>query len=261
MKVSLSGVSETALITLCARALEGLHPRSVLRDSHAEEVLGRLDQDLSRFRRSRLTCCGASVRTRVLDDWTRQFLGTAERARIVTLGCGLDNRSLRVGLPAAWLDVDLPQMEAPWRALCASSGRDFVASSVDDEAWLRALAEGGDTRVIIEGVLMFLEPARVARVFTLLRDRLPDAEVWADVLSPLASHTASLHPAVSATGASFHSGWREGAAIEGYRLVEELSLYRPFPERWGRWRVLAQLPLVRSSWRLLRLRPTGTGAA
>lgn len=254
MKPELSGVTESALITLCARALERAHPRSVLSDPHAEQLLRDLDYDFSQFARSALTCCGLAVRARVLDDWTRRFLAGAERPRIVTLGCGLDNRSQRVGMPAAWLDVDLPIVEPTWRAAFAESGRRFVACSLDEDAWIESLPPGHDTRVIIEGVLMYLAPERVARVFGLLRERLPQAEVWADVLSPIASRTAALHPSVAATGNRFLSGWPTGAGIEGHELTEELSLYAPHPERWGRWRVLAGLPLMRTSWRLLRLK-------
>jgi O-methyltransferase involved in polyketide biosynthesis len=227
----------------------------VLCDPHAERLFRELDYDFSHVRRSAVTCCGLAVRARVLDDWTREFLSTAEAPRVVTLGCGLDDRSRRVGRPAAWLDVDLPVVEPTWRATCSDSGRAFTTGSLDDEAWLDALPEGHDTRIIIEGVLMYVAPERVARVFRLLRGRLPRAEVWADVLSPLASRTAALHPAVARTGNSFLSGWKTGASIEGYELVEELSLYRPHPERWGRWRILGHLPVVRGSWRLLRLRP------
>lgn len=254
MKPELVGVSRSALITLCARARESQHPRSVLSDPSAEEVLRTLDHDFSTYERSPLTLCGLAVRARTLDDWTRRFLETATRPRVVSLGCGLDDRSRRVGGEASWLDVDLAPMEELWRRFHSDSGRCFVAGSLDDEAWVEGLPEGESTVVLAEGVLMYVAPERVRRLFELLRRRLPRAEVWADVLSPLAARTGALQPAVGGVGNRFSWSLKAGRAPEGFELVEELSLFQPRPERWGGWRLLGRLPLVRSGWRLLRLR-------
>ena len=78
-KITLSGVPETMLQTLYARARES-RGRGVIRDKKAEELIARLDYDFSLAEKDTAMRSGVIARTLVLDklvgDWLRQHPGT-----------------------------------------------------------------------------------------------------------------------------------------------------------------------------------------
>ena len=92
----LSGVPETLLIPLWARAAEHDMPRPIVQDQRAVELVERIDYDFSRFQKSRFSQLGVAVRTQLLDDAVRGFLARApKKPLIINLGAGLDTRHAR----------------------------------------------------------------------------------------------------------------------------------------------------------------------
>lgn len=96
---------------------------------------------------------------------------------LVVLGCGFDTLSLRAGETAHVIDVDRTPVLTVRRAALARLGlRDHALIEHDLEApgldrqLARALAPTSSTFVLIEGVLMYLEPSRVDDLFAELRE-------------------------------------------------------------------------------------------
>ena len=110
-KITLSGVPETMLQTLYARARES-QGRGVIRDKKAEELIARLDYDFTLAEKDTAMRSGVIARTLVLDklvgDWLRQHPG----AVVVNIACGLDTRCCRMSGYAHWYNLDLPETMA-----------------------------------------------------------------------------------------------------------------------------------------------------
>jgi O-methyltransferase involved in polyketide biosynthesis len=262
----LAGVSETSLITLWARA----HEEALFSDPWALRCLTRLEHDWSKFADAPLTAAGVAIRARAIDDVVRAELARRPRP-VVSLGCGLDARRWRVdaAVEAAsqvractWVDLDLPPVAALNKVLLPTApGRHLVAASLLDSSWCSEIPRHTPPLILCEGVLMYLQPRAVERLFEILRAHFPGAMFVADVLSPLAARSAPLHATVARTGSSFGWGVTRGRTVArrlGARLRRETSLYTLFPQRWGRWgRIASVLPFVSDSWRLLELELRG----
>src|SRR5262245_18452685 len=109
-KISLTKEKETLLITLYAKAIDSRSAETILDDPVAPELVKRIDYDFTRFDRD--YSVGASVRAKLLDTYTREFIAKHPDALVLHLACGLDARVMRVGPPPTVLsyDVDYPDV-------------------------------------------------------------------------------------------------------------------------------------------------------
>ena len=100
-KVTLSGVPETMLQTVYARAKESQN-RGAVRDEKAVEIIRRLDYDFFLADKDSAMSSGVIARTIVLDRLTTAWLGTHPGAVVVNIACGLDTRCYRMSGYAHW---------------------------------------------------------------------------------------------------------------------------------------------------------------
>lgn len=94
-KLTLSGVPETMLQTIYARAKES-RGRGAIHDAKAEEIIDRLDYDFSLADKDAAMHSGVIARTIVLDRLTEDFLLKNPGAAVVNIACGLDTRCYRM---------------------------------------------------------------------------------------------------------------------------------------------------------------------
>jgi O-methyltransferase involved in polyketide biosynthesis len=157
--VDLSGAPQTMLATLHAKALDADRPDSVLHDTWAREIVGRLDYDWSRTSMTPRNAPSVSMRSAHFDRWTRQFLAVHPRATVVHLGCGLDSRYLRLdpGPDVEWYDVDYPDVAELRRKLLPSREHNHVvAASVTETGYLKDVPDDRPTLALGEGLTMYL---------------------------------------------------------------------------------------------------------
>ena len=107
-KMKLSGVPETMLQTVYARAKESMG-RGAIHDRKAEEIIGRIDYDFSLADKDVAMHSGVIARTIVLDRLVRAWLGENPGAVVVNIACGLDTRCDRVSGYSHWYNLDLPE--------------------------------------------------------------------------------------------------------------------------------------------------------
>lgn len=94
-KIKLSGVLETMLQTVYARAKES-SGRGAIHDAKAEEIVERLDYDFSLADKDTAMRSGVIARTIVLDQLTKSWLAAHSGAVVVNIACGLDTRCYRM---------------------------------------------------------------------------------------------------------------------------------------------------------------------
>src|SRR3954462_7878836 len=110
---ALTGVSETALMTLVVRATEARRPDSIIDDPMAIQLVDSIDFDFAKFGFTRRQDMG--LRAAAFDAATRRYLRDHPKATVVALAEGLQTSFYRLDAPSAgvghdfrWLTVDLP---------------------------------------------------------------------------------------------------------------------------------------------------------
>jgi O-methyltransferase involved in polyketide biosynthesis len=90
MRQSLSGVPETLLIPLWARAVETKGPNPIIRDEKAVEMMSQIDYDFSKFDGSWMSQTGVAIRTEILDREAEKFIHRHPEAVIDQIPGGME---------------------------------------------------------------------------------------------------------------------------------------------------------------------------
>ena len=131
----LTGVSETALMTLYGRAYQAGRPEPIIDDPMAIKVLESIDFDFEKFGRKGQEM---ALRSLAVDRCAIEYLTTHPRATVVALAEGFQTSFWRLNavLPDAqfhWLSVDLPPViELRQRLLPQSARITHLAQSALD---------------------------------------------------------------------------------------------------------------------------------
>jgi O-methyltransferase involved in polyketide biosynthesis len=185
----LTGVSETALLTLRVRANEARRPDSIIDDPMAIELADAIDYDFAKFGFSRRQ--DMAVRALAYDRYTRRYLVDHPRATVVALAEGLQTSFYRldaagVGDQFQWFTVDLPPMIELRRKLLPASERvRMCAQSALDFSWMDQVDTEHGVFVTAEGLLMYLEPDDALRLIAECANRFPGGQMMFDLPPPL----------------------------------------------------------------------------
>jgi O-methyltransferase involved in polyketide biosynthesis len=268
-RVRLTKEKETMLGTLYARALESRSADPILRDAHAERVVGLIDYDFRRLGVNRNLVLSVALRARQFDTWASSFLTKHANAVVLHLGCGLDSRIYRVDPPPTvdWFDVDYPDViELRRRLYPKRPGYTMVGTSVTAPEWLEQVPNDRPSMVVAEGLTMYLQPQNGVQLLRRLVDHLPTGEMAFDVFSRVAVRLGVLNPVVRASGARLAWGiddFRElEAAVPGLHVIEVLRAYdlvgpgleRLAPGYRFALRLMKRIPAMGNLGRLARFR-------
>jgi methyltransferase (TIGR00027 family) len=225
----LSAVSNTALLTLWARAIEAQSADPALVDPTAitftEQLLPYLKTEADPFYQQlagnkipRLLVLVLALRAAYFDQMARNFRQRFPRGIIVNLGAGLDTRFERLDDgKVRVIDLDLPPVISLKRQLSSPHPRhELMAASVLDFRWMDALDRYADPRFlfIAEGLLMYFPEHEVKHLVVTLANRFPGSEFAADVF-----HARWLRPP-----------WREWVT---YKLQRQLKFGPEATFRFG----------------------------
>lgn len=247
-KITLSGVPETMLQTVYARAKES-RTRGAIHDAKAEELIDKLDYDFSLADKDAAMHSGVIARTIVLDALTQTYLEKHPGAVVVNIACGLDTRCCRVSGYSHWYNLDLPETIAVRERLMPESGSvsQIAMSAMDD--WGSLIAEAGaPALVIIEGLTMYLSQADVQRIFAVIAARFESVTVFVETMNPMVVKSFK-EKSIEGSNAKFTWGVKDGKALAallpGFRLVEEHSLTEGMAKFVPVYKLLDKLPAVR----------------
>jgi len=209
-KVNFAGVSETMLVTLSARADDSRRPDSILKDRWAAEALDAMDYKRVSTVADRGVFSMVLLRARLIDTWATEFLTAHPGATVLHLACGLDSRAHRLGVgpTVRWIDLDLPDVVELRRKVTSEPSGDYrlVASSVTDYAWLEEIPADRPTLVIMEGLLMYLQPADAELLFKRIVERFPSGQLLCDTVGSAFIALQIFNRSISRTGARMYYG-------------------------------------------------------
>ncbi|WAC92808.1 class I SAM-dependent methyltransferase [Mycobacterium sp. Aquia_213] len=183
-KVSLEGVSETALLTLNARATEARHPDPLIVDPMAISLVDSIDYDFAKFGRPRQDI---ALRARLFDTQALAYLAEHPTATVVALAEGLQTSFWRLeadqpGAQFRWLTVDLPAIiDIRTRLLPSAERVATSAQSALDYSWMDSVDPAGGVFITAEGLLMYLQPEQAMGLITQCASRFPGGRMMFDL--------------------------------------------------------------------------------
>ncbi len=182
---ALTGVSETALMTLLVRATEARRRDSLIDDPVAIKLVDSIDFDFAKFgftRRQHM-----AMRALLFDTYTRRYLVDHPSATVVALAEGLQTSFYRldaagVGDQFRWLTVDLPPIiELRERLLPHSDRVTTVAQSALDYGWMDRVDTSEGVFITAEGLLMYLQPDEALGLIGECAKRFPGGQMMFDL--------------------------------------------------------------------------------
>lgn len=182
---ALTGVSETALLTLQVRANEARRPDSLIEDPMAIALVDRIDFDFAKFGHSRRQ--DMALRSLAFDGATKSYLRDHPKATVVALAEGLQTSYYRIETSAVsdqfhWLTVDLPPMvELRSKLLPASDRVEVCAQSALDYSWMGRVKVDDGVFITAEGLLMYLQPEESMGLITECAKRFPGGRMMFDL--------------------------------------------------------------------------------
>lgn len=181
----LTGVSETALLTLQVRANEARRPDSIIDDPMAVELVDSIAFDFAKFGFSRRQ--DMALRALAFDGVTRRYLLDHPAATVVALAEGLQTSFYRLEASGVsdefrWLTVDLaPMAELRTKLLPPSDRVTVCAQSALDYGWMDRVDDTNGVFITAEGLLMYLQPTEAMGLITECARRFPGGQMMFDL--------------------------------------------------------------------------------
>jgi O-methyltransferase involved in polyketide biosynthesis len=181
----LTGVSETALLTLQVRAHEARRPDSIIDDPMAIQLADAIDYDFAKFGFSRRQ--DMAVRALAFDTQARRFLTDHPKAAVVALAEGLQTSFYRLDVSGLgdqfrWVTIDLPPIIALRNKLLPASDRvQMIAQSALDFSWMDQVETEHGVFVTAEGLLMYLQPDDALGLIAECARRFPGGQMMFDL--------------------------------------------------------------------------------
>ena len=248
-KIKLSGVPETMLQTVYARAKES-SGRGAIHDAKAEEIIEKLDYDFSFADKDTAMHSGVIARTIVLDRMTKEWLASHPDAVVVNIACGLDTRCYRMSGNAHWYNLDLPETMAVREKLLPESGTISQIAMSAMEDWGSEISEQNvQVLIVIEGLTMYLNAKDVQQIFAVISSRFSQATIFVETMNPMIVKRFK-EKSIEGSHAKFTWGIKNGKALAellpGFRFMEEHSLTEGMAVFAPIYKLLDKLPTVRN---------------
>jgi O-methyltransferase involved in polyketide biosynthesis len=173
----LTPAQESLFLTLYLRALDNKSEDPILGDSLSAEIADKIDYDFTKQKVQRSLVLDLALRTKKLDDLIRAFAAEHPDAVVLDLGCGLDPRAVRCGLPPTvdWYDIDFPVvMGIRERFLPAVSHS--ISADLTTSGWLDGIPADRPAMIVADGLMAFLSGADYQAMTRALTGHFPSGE-------------------------------------------------------------------------------------
>ncbi|KAA0113719.1 class I SAM-dependent methyltransferase [Mycolicibacterium sp. P9-22] len=182
---TLTGVSETALLTLLVRATEARRADSIIDDPVAIDLVDSIEFDFGKFGFANRQ--DMALRALAFDRETGAYLRDHPDATVVALAEGLQTSFYRLNATGIsdtfrWHTVDLPPIVALRDTLLPPSERvSTSAQSALDYSWMDDVDDSQGVFITAEGLLMYLQPAEALALITECAKRFPGGQMMFDL--------------------------------------------------------------------------------
>lgn len=250
-KINVTGVPETMIQTLYARAKETRKTNAKIKDDIAVEIVEKLDYDFSKANQDKMMESGVIARTIVLDGMVEGYLHAHPDTIVVNLGSGMDTRCYRMkGKYLRWYNVDLPEtMEIRSRFLIENGPVYQIAKSAMDSSYTDDIVyHGENVLVVIEGLSMYLCEKDVRQIFSIIEKTFQKATVMIEIMSPfMVQHVKE--KSIEGSNAKFSWGVKNGKELQwilpSFLCRKEVSLVKGMEVLQPIYHVIGKIPVIR----------------
>lgn len=184
-KITLTGVNETLLVPLYARALESRKPSHLFYDAAAVHIVDSLNYDFEKHGKSKMNMWGCAARTVLFDEQATAHIKAHPDCSVINLACGLDDRFHRVDNGKIhWYNIDFSDVIDLRKKLIEPHERvtDIVCSALDF-SWIDKISNKEHALIIAEGFLMYLTEAQVKDLFDTVAKRFTRSTLLLEFMS------------------------------------------------------------------------------
>ena len=250
-KVNVTGVPETMIQTLYARAKETRKQNAKIKDEIAVELVEKLDYDFSIADKDKAMNYGVIARTIVLDRMVEQYLKKHANTVVINLACGLDTRCYRMkGKYLRWYNVDLPETIKIRRQFLPETDPIYqIAKSAMDDSYMDDIDyHGENVLVIMEGLTMYLCEKDIRKIFSIIERSFQKVNVMVETMSPfVVKHVKE--KSIEGSNAKFTWGVKNGTELQkvvpNFSVRQEVSLVEGMKELMPVYYVIGKIPVVR----------------
>lgn len=181
---SLSGVSETALMTLASRAHQAGLANPLIEDPTAIELLQSIDFDFDKFGHKGQEI---ALRALVVDRAALDYLRRHPEATVVALAEGFQTTFWRLNnaLPNSrfrWVSLDFaPVIRLREQLLPQSDRITYLAQSALDHSWMTEIDTSKGVFITAEGLLMYLQPEEALGLIAACAQHFPGGQMFFDL--------------------------------------------------------------------------------
>lgn len=253
-QAQITGVPETMIQTLYARAKESQKENPLIFDPQAIEIVKQLDYDFSAADKDFKMSAGVIARTILLDAMTKRYIDEHPEATVINIACGMDTRVYRVDNgKIRWFNLDLPETISVRKRFLQEEGRiSVIAASAMDEAWTASVGTvTGDLLVIVEGLTMYLSEQDVKQMLDIIASHfgMCSVTVFLEYMSPLVVKRIK-EKSIDQSGAKFTWGAKSGADIcrlsPSFHLIEDRSLVEGMEVMYPIYKVIGKIKPIRN---------------
>lgn len=226
---NLTGVSETLLIPLYARALESKKTNHEFYDETAVKIVDSLDYDFEKFSKSNMNIWGCISRTIIFDNQVSNYIKKHPNCSVVNMACGLDSRFSRVDNgKIIWYNIDFDDVIKIRKNFIPDNDRVInLSGSVLDDFWYDKIEDKNDVLIIAEGLLMYFEEEEVKKLFDKVAAACKNCTVMCELMSEWMVKNQKLHDVVKKTSAVYKWGVKNTddftKLCPQYRMVGEYN--------------------------------------
>ena len=251
-KVSVTGVPETMIQTLYARAKESEKDNPMIRDDMAAEIVSKLDYDFSNADKDKAMSYGVIARTIVLDEMVERYLSKNPKTVVINIASGMDTRCYRMkGKYLRWYNVDLPETMKIRKRFLTETGPVYqIAKSAMDASYIDDIDyHGKNILVIIEGLTMYLCEKDIRKMFFIIEKSFQEVTVMVETMSPFVVNHVK-EKSIEGSNAKFTWGVKNGTELQrivpGFSVQQEVSLVEGMKELMPVYHVIGKIPIVRN---------------
>ena len=242
-KVNVTGVPETMVQTLYARAKETKKQNAKIKDEIAVELVEKLDYNFSKADKDKAI---------VLDRMVKQYLEKHANTVVINIACGLDTRCYRMERKYLhWYNVDLSETMKIRSQFLTETGPVYqIAKSAMDESYVDDIDyHGENVLVIIEGLTMYLCEKDIRKMFSIIEKSFQKVTVMVETMSPfVVKHVKE--KSIEGSNAKFTWGVKNGKELQriipAFSVQQEVSLIEGMKELMPIYHVIGKFPIVRN---------------
>lgn len=250
-KINISGVPETMLQTMYARAKETKKANPIIFDEKAVQIVESMDYDFSLADQDAPMENGVIARTILLDQMVSSFLDKHRNAVVINIACGLDTRCYRnEGKFAKWYNIDLPMTIDIRKRFMEEKGPKIyqIEQSAMDETWSEKIEYRDEpVLVVIEGITMYLTEKDVKKIFDIIAHKFQHATVLVETMNSfIVKHVRE--KSIDKSEAKFRWGIKNGRELENlinnFKFEADYSLAEGMAKFIPAYRILSKIPLI-----------------